>query len=282
MRKLVTALISAAFLAPTASADTLGIYAITGSYIDIKAETHLDIEAMEWSLRNSSVAKTLDNYVLDKSLSMVERAKEEARNGNYRTAREFVRRAGQPLSNMAADAMAGKHPEPTSYKQELRATLASLLPEAQRIALEKGYSTNFIHQTNDLLESSDALFSRGQRDDARALLEEANSLVRQNIARMRSGDYLYVEILKRSPAEDWLDGLRRIEERRMISQFLLVEAEASGIDIQSLQLGLQSAEATVARAESMAEEQRWHLALNTLDQAYVQFEESWRTAGVDW
>lgn len=276
MKAKIAALLSAALISMTAAAEIYRPQTTTSNEI-----LH-EIEVVSWSLKHSSMAGTIDNYVMDNSTQSLQRAREEVANGNLRTAREWVRKASQPLAHMDQDAMNGKHPDPLAYKLEIRDTLASLLPVAERIAVEKSASTDFIEQARRAMEQSDALLQAQQSDSARALLEKAYRDVQAKVAEMRSGDSFYLPTSRTASAANWLDGLNRIEERRAISRYLLIEAQSEGADTLPLKSGIQIAEATVDLAARLALEKQWERAIDTLELAYAQYETSWRAAGVDW
>lgn len=267
--------LSASLLAFTAKADIR-------PHDSAHKEVSKEIEVTEWTLNHSSVARTITTDVLDKSMSGLQRARQELDNGNLRTAREWIRKASQPLVRMDDAAMTGKHPDPLAYKLEIRETLQSLLPVAERIAAEKSAPADFIVAARAALSRGDALLQSRQFDAARAVLENADLDVRHRLAELLRGDYFYLAVPRTARAEDWLDGLSRIEERRVISRYLMIEAESEGADILPLQSGLQIAEATVAQAELFAQDMQWARALDKLDSAYAQYEATWRAVGVDW
>jgi len=239
-----------------------------------------EIDVADWSLKHSSVSARISKNVLDSSMLSLQRAREELDNGNLRTAREWIRRASQPLAQM--NDTTGKHPDPVAYKLEIRDTLQSLLPVAEQVAAEKSASTAFIADARQDIARSDALLQERRLDAAHEVLEEAYRRVQQRIADLRHGDVFYLPAPRTASAADWLDGLNRVEERRTISRYLLIEAQAEGNDLQTLESGLQMAEATVTEATRYALEKQWGRALEKLDLAYAQYETSWRAAGVDW
>ena len=244
------------------------------------SEISHEINVADWSLKHSSVSANINNNVLDKSMQSLQRARVELDNGNLRTAREWIRRASQPLAQM--NDTNGKHPDPIAHKLEIRDTLQSLLPVAEQIAQEKSASTAFIAAARQAIARSDALLQERRLDAAREVLDEAYLSVQQHIADLRRGDAFYLPAPRTASAADWIDGLNRVEERRAISRYLVIEAHAEGNDLLSLESGLQIAEATVTDATRYALEKQWGRALEKLDLAYAQYETSWRAVGVDW
>jgi len=244
------------------------------------SEISREIDVAEWSLKHSSISARISEFVLDNSKQSLQRAREEVANGNLRTAREWVRRASQPLAQM--NDTTGKHPDPIAYKLEIRDTLHSLLPVAEQLAAEKSASMAFIADARQDIARSDALQQERRLDAAHEVIEKAYRRVQQHIADLRNGDVFYLPAPRTASAADWLDGLNRVEERRTISRYLLIEAQAEGKDLLTLESGLQMAEATVSEATRYALEKQWGRALEKLDLAYAQYETSWRAAGVDW
>ena len=244
------------------------------------SEISHEIDVAAWSLKHSSLATSFSTYVVDSSMQSLQRAREELDNGNLRTAREWIRRASQPLAQM--NDTSGKHPDPVAHKLEIRDTLQSLLPVAEQIAAEKSASPAFISDARQAMARSDALLQERQLNAAREVLEDAYLNVQQHIADLRRGDDFYLPVQRTASAADWLDGLNRVEERRAISRYLMIEAQAEGSDLLSLQSGLQVAEESVTDATRYALQKQWASALEKLDLAYAQYETSWRAAGVDW
>lgn len=258
------------------------VHADIQSHLPSSLELAQDIQAAEWSLKHSSVARTIDNSVLDNSMQSLQRAREEMALGNLRTAKEWLRKASVPLARMNDSAMTGKHPDPLAYKLEIRETLLSLLPVAEKIAAEKSASDAFVRQAREAIVESDKLLQAGQTDAARERLDTAYLAVQERIAGLRRGDAFTLPVADAAQPEKWQDGLNRVEERRAISRYLMIEARAEGNDTRALQTGLQLAEAIVTDASMLAQDRQWGRALEKLELAYAQYESSWRTAGVEW
>jgi hypothetical protein len=241
-----------------------------------------DIDMAEWSLRHSSVSKAIPSSVLDVSLTALTRAREELAAGNLRTAQDILQRASQPLSRMTYSAMEGRHPDEQARILETRQTLESIIDAAERIATEKNAPNDFIARARDSVRQSDALLAAGEQQAAEQILDQAYGNVSRRIAELRSGESFYIPAPAGATHAEWRDGLRRIEERREITRYILLEAKADGLDVAPLEQGAKTAEALVGSAAAYAGERRWDLALATLDRAYAEYEESWRAVGVDW
>ena len=244
-----------------------------------------EIDVAEWSLKHSSVAATISAQTLENSLQLLSRAREELARGHEKTAQELSRQASQPITRMEGQALKGKHPDQVLHIDTIRQTLVSITDAGENIAREKAASTAFVTAARDALQRSDALLAAQNIDAARALLLQSYAQVQQHVSQLRSGDYFYIEARAgavRGGEADWADGLRRMDERRVITGYLLLEAQVGGIDVSEMQQGVSEAEAAFDQAERQAKEERWEQALKTLDFAYARYEDSWRAVGVEW
>lgn len=280
-KTFLTLLATATLASPTLAYERL-ILAMAPTESAVATTVPDDIAVAEWSLRNSSVSRTITSAVLDNSLLLLARARAELAAGNTRTAQELVRRASRPLSEMDSGASRGRHPDALRHVQELRATLVSIIDAAERIAAEKAAPAGFVAAARQSLQRADTLHGEGRTELARELMAQVYRETQQRIAELRQGDGFYIAAPNTHTAADWDDGLRRIDERRQITGYLLLEARAEGIDIAPLQAGAREAEATVAEAARLAEARRWDQALQRLDIAYARYEESWREVGIEW
>lgn len=246
------------------------------------AEVAEDIKSTEHSLRFTSIAPRISSVVLDNSMTLLNQAKIELAAGKVETARALVLKAGLPFAEMDEKALAGKHPDELLKLHKMNQTLSSLIQGAEAVAVEEAAPTGFIAEARAALATSEGLMIAGETDRARELLFRSTETLKQQIVVLRSGDYFYIAAPKGDSFENWQDGLRRIEERRMISSYLMIEADSAGTDLNSLTQGVNQAEALVAYASQLAEKQQWGKALETLDLAYAKYEDSWRTIGIDW
>jgi hypothetical protein len=244
-----------------------------------------DIEVAEWNLKHSSVAATITPDALSQSLALLSRAREELGRGHVKTAQDLTRRASQPIIHMQELALKGKHPDPGLYSETIRQSLVSIMEAAERIAQEKSAPRVVLDVVRESLRRSDELLALKQLAPSHDLLLQAYAQIQQYVADLRQGDHFYIQARPAAgnmAAADWNDGLRRMEDRRAITDYLRLEAQAQGVDIQPLQAGVTQAEAAFEQAASMARQERWDQALRTLDVAYVRYEESWRAVGVEW
>ena len=282
MKKTLLSLLLAALFSASALAEMAPVAPLAAAPADALAK---DIDVTEWNLKHSSVAAVITAQTLSESLQLLSRAREELGRGHIKTAQDLNRRASQPIIQMQGLALKGKHPDPGQHSEIIRQTLLSILDAAERIALEKSASLAVVDAVRETLRGSDELLALKQVAPSRELLLQAYAQIQQYVAELRVGDNFYIEarqVAGNMTAADWHDGLRRMEDRRAITGYLLVEAQEQGLDIHPLQAGATQAEAAFEQAASMAREERWDLALRTLDVAYVRYEDSWRAIGVDW
>lgn len=237
---------------------------------------------IEWNLKNSSVASRLEKPTLDKALSLLANARHEIAAGKLNAAERLIDTAALPLHEMTPEAMAGRHPDTAALLAERSKTLASITEGAEEIAREKNASTDFAAQARAALARALALEQRGQLSKALAVVDEAYLVVQKQVARLRDGETYYLPIAKGPADAQWTDGLRRFEERKQLTEYLIQEADAGGLDTAPLLFGMRAADDSRRVATEQAQAKRWDLALQTLDQAYLSFEQSWKQVGLEW
>lgn len=236
----------------------------------------------EWQLRHSSIASAIDKSVQDNAISLLDKARQEVAAGQLSKADTLIEQAAQPLHRMTPDALAGKHPDPRQWLDARRETLSAITASGEKIARDQGASTQFVAQATTALAQSHALQQQGKIDQALAAIEQAYRAVQEEIARLRDGQAFYLAISERPADHQWSDGLRRFEERRQLTELLISEARAEGIDASPLLSGLQEAEQIRIAAARLAETRRWDKAVQSLEIAYLRFEDSWRQVGLEW
>lgn len=239
-------------------------------------------QVIEWNLKNSSVASRVDKAALDNSLALLANARREIAAGKLNTAERLIDRAALPLHEMTPAAMAGRHPDTAALLAERSETLAAITEGAEEVARERKAPTDFAAQARAALVRSLALQQRGQLNKALAVVDEASVMVQKEMARLRNGETYYVPIAKGPADAQWADGLRRFEERKQLTEYLIQEADAGGLDTAPLLFGLRAADDSRRVAAEQAKAQRWDLALQSLDQAYLNFENSWKQVGLEW
>ena len=269
----------------TLSACLLNIHSISVSATEKEGSDNglrQQIVDAEWSLRNSSVASTISHSVLDNSLKLLDAARIEIAAGRPARAEQLLSQAARPLYEMNAGALAGKHPAPRQWLNERRETLASIVEASETIALEQRAPTDFAKMARNAIQRSATLEQHGNPDQAGAIIEEAYAAVQQQVARQRHGVTIYLPIAIAPADQQFADGLRRYEERKQITEYLISEAQAEGLDTKALQSGLLAAEKSWQEAAGMAESRHWTQAMASLELAYLRFEDAWRDVGIEW
>ena len=237
---------------------------------------------VDWNLRHSSVSTRLDAATMARSERLLDRARDEIGAGHLKTARDLIRQAALPLTTMKPVAQAASHPNRSRQLVELRTTLESITRGAEEIAREKGMSTTLAADTRAAIRKSESLQRAGQPTRAIEHLQQRYAAVQETIASWRDGREFVVRAPERRDERQWDDGVRRIDERRQITEYLIVEAKAEGIDPTPLFEALSTADQTLQAASSHASARRWDQAYRTLDIAYAQIEASWKQVGVEW
>lgn len=240
------------------------------------------IAEIEWNLKSSSLASKLDRSVVDNSISALSTARNELASGNWRTASGLIERAALPLHEMSPEAMAGKHPDTRQWLNERRETLASLTDGSESIAREKKVPTDFVDMARNAITRSIILESQGKPEKAMEIIDQAYVAVQQKVAALRDGQTFYLAIPDLPADRKWSDGLDRFDDRKHLTEQLIREALADGIDASPLLSAMQKAKNSRLYATQMAEAQRWDLAIQSLELAYLTFEDSWRQVGLDW
>jgi len=122
------------------------------------------------------------------------------------------------------------HPDQQLQFGATRQTLESIIEAAERIAAEKGASDDFAKAARTQIRRSDELLAAGQTQAAHDTLQVAYAAVSRRIAQLRSGDSFYIAVSAGATDAEWRDGLRRVEERREITRYIRLEAQAEGLD----------------------------------------------------
>lgn len=280
-KTLISMLFGLAFSAPVLAASAYTQTSPSSQAMSVHAVAS-QIEDMEWSVRHSSVAQTLDAATRDRSLALLRQARAEVAAGNLRTAEELVRRAGRPLVEMAPSAMSGKHPNELHYVVDIKATMASIIDTAEQIAIEKSAPSDFVAAARAALREGDALAAAGQTEAANNVITAAYGRLQTEVARLRSGDEFILDVPKGFGDREWADAMRRFDDRIQLSRYLLIEAQAEGVDVAPLVSGMAAAETSLSEATRLALEDRWDQAYRSMNLAYLQLEESWKGLGVEW
>ena len=266
---------------------TLAAWLFAGALFPLTAAAGLtagdldrQIRETDWNLKHSSVAPTIDRATQSRSAALLERARAEIAAGHLRTAQDLIRQAARPLVEMDMTEVA--HPDPTRQFSDLRAALESITIGAEAVAREKGKPMTLQPASRQAIARSERLLKQGRTDDAMETLRKRYVEVKQTVATLRDGDLVVIRAPDGRDAKHWEDGLRRMDERRYLTEYLIIEARAEGIDDAPLHEALAIAQRSVKTAEDHARVQRWDQAYASLDLAYVQIEEQWKKVGLEW
>lgn len=243
---------------------------------------HRQIDETAWNLQHSSVSTRIDAGQKQRALRLLEQARQELAAGHRKTAQGLIRQAASPLVAMSPASQSASHPDRLRQLSELRETVRSIADGAVEVAREKGVSTPIALETRKVLRRSDALQRQGRTTQAIELLQKHYAQVQVQVAAWRDGDRFVIRAPDGQDAAQWDDGRRRIEDRRALTEYLIVEARAEGIDPSPLYEAIRIADTSLEKASSYASSQRWDQAYRTLDLAYAEIEGSWKKVGVEW
>ena len=263
---------------------TASLLISTSSYANQTAKDALlrQTNEIEWSLKHSSMAERIDKDVLDKSTSLIGQARLKISAGQLNAAEGLISQASTPLHVMSDSAMNGMHPDARGFLAEQRETLRALIEGTVLIARQKGVDLAFAESAQQAVSQSMVLERAGKMDDAQKIVTAAYVAIQKTVAQLRDGDYVYLAIADLPAERQWSDGLRRFDERRQLTEYLISDASAQGIDADTLHSGLQAAEQAKADGLYWANQKAWDRAVQSLDVAYLKFEDSWRTVGIEW
>ena len=248
------------------------------------AELLRQIDETDWSLKYSSVAPRIDAAQQLRSAALLARAREEIAVRHLRTAQDLIRQAAAPLVAMTSSPsdLATSHPEPRRQLEELTSALVSISEGADQIAREKGIAAPLLDETRAALRQSDELQHQGKPQLALELLNQRYAAVQAMVARWRDGGLFIVKAPDGRDQNQWEDGVRRIDERKQLTEYLITEANAEGIDATPLFEALSIADDSLQAATGYASSQRWDKAYRSLDLAYARIEASWKKVGIEW
>ena len=240
------------------------------------------IDETAWNLEHSSVAPRIDAEQRKRALQQLDQARQELAAGHRKTAQGLIRQASSPLVAMSPASQSTSHPNRIRQLSELRATVRSITEGAQQVARDKGVTTQVALDTRKALRRSESLQRQGRTTEAIDLLQQHYEQVQGKVATWRNGDLFVVRTPEGRDAGQWEDGVRRIDERKQLTEYLIVEARAEGIDPSPLYEALRIADTSLEKASTYASDQRWDQAYRSLELAYAQIEESWKQVGVEW
>lgn len=76
--------------------------------------------------------------------------------------------------------------------------------------------------------------------------------------------------------------VRRIDERRTLAEYLIIKAQAEGIDRTPPLEALAIARTLLAQAAGYAQGENWDKAHESLELAFAEIKDRWRLVGIEW
>jgi hypothetical protein len=241
-----------------------------------------EIERLDWNLRHSSVAPKLSPETQGRSLNRIDEARKALAAGDTRLAEDLAAEAALPLTTVAIRGPLDSHPEKLRYFREIRQALLSITDSAERIAREEGQPRDYRGATLVAIARAEHELKAGEVKAAFATIGGRYDEVSRVAADYRRGRSFYVRAPEWRDERQFADGIRRIDERRFLTEALIVEAQAEGIDQTPLIEALAIASTSLAQATAYAGEQRWEQAYQSLELAFAEIEDRWRRVGLDW
>lgn len=233
----------------------------------------------EYSVTRSSVSPTLSEQRKSEKLELLEDARRHVESGNYRDAEALLQKLAQNLYSMS--------PEQDRTRLSIKETLAilqaidSILPQAQRIALEKQAGQEQLERVKQDHQLAKEALKNHDLITAGNLLQSSYRLLKQNVADLRSGDLLRINLPAADSREGWMDAANRYADWRYLNRQLLVEMRQRGLDTNDINQANTDADRLYHQASNIALQGNWEQAVETADQAYRILERAWRKTGMD-
>lgn len=239
------------------------------------------IRFFEYSVTQSSVSPTISEQRKSEKLDLLSNARQQVASGNYPQAKVLMREVARNLYGMS--------PEPSNEQTLLSIhkttaileAMDSLLPEAQRIALEKQAGQEKLNQITQDHQLAKAAIRSHDFVTASGLLQTSYRQLKQNLAELRSGDLLMINLPAANSREGWMDAANRYIDWRYLNRQLQQEMRQRGMDTITIDQARQSADHLYNSASDIALQGNWEQAVETADQAYRILEKAWRDSGID-
>ena len=218
----------------------------------------------------------------DAKLRMLDRAERQVEQGNVETAMEMVEQAGRMLDPADMDDtpyLAGEMRE--EWLGKIDKVMDAILPAAYDIARQKDGATTNLDWVRHQLDQGRATWKAGEVDQAETLLVAAYNVLQVEVANLRSGDLLMIELPSNADHEAWEEAERRYLDWRFTADWMEQSALALSADPELIATGSRLAAALYEEAKAYAAQQHWAAAVDAIDHAYAVMEEHWRAAGID-
>ena len=245
-------------------------------------EVQDQIRVMETSITDSSVTGRYSDAQREAKLSMLERARIQAANGNQTTALTLVERAGRLLYPMERnDRVTLSDAKREAWLRQIDQVMATVLPAAFAIADEKGAASDDLVTAASLREHGVAKLEAGDVEAADNLLVDAYNRMQSAVAELRSGDNLTVSLPSDDPRLTWSEAQRMYRDWLVTANWMEGIAPDLDADAELIAIGRNEADAIYHEALTLAENGQWQAAVETIDRAYLVMEDRWREAGID-
>ena len=237
------------------------------------------INYYEYSITQSSVSPSLSEARKTEKLQLLHDARQQVDLGHYRTAAGILSKVAQNLYTLSPK---GTGAGPSQDRIEaIMSAIASILPQAQKIALQKQFDQASLHQVMEDYQRAKAALEANDRTTASQLLESSYRVLKENVATLRSGDRLLIQLPAADSREGWMDAAHRYLDWRYFNRQLLSSMREDGINTSVIDQANLDADQAYDLATNIALQGDWKQAVATVDQAYRILENAWRDVGVD-
>jgi hypothetical protein len=271
-----------AFLAPSALLLMTGTPMAEEPTRPSPEEVRDQIRMLESSVTESSVTRLYSAEQREAKLDLLARAEAEADQGDVDAALALVEQAGRmlyPMQMEGANALDGD--KRREWLARVSAVIETILPPAYGIAEEKGRGTANLDRVARQRELGLSAWQAGDIERAEALIITAYNRLQSEVAALRSGDLLTIELPLNDTREAWEEAERRYLDWRFTADWMEQSAEAMDADPAAIATGSRLADDIYKEAAAHAQQQRWAAAVKAIDRAYAVMEEHWRLAGID-
>lgn len=241
------------------------------------------IDFYEFSVTRSSISELYEDDFKAKQLGLIEQAREQASMGNHRTAEGLLQQVAKSIYAMPA------HKQPTStlsYSDSKRMKMVfeavgSILPHAQKIALEKESNIYELAQVKSNYVRAKNALSEDNTVDAKSIIEQTYLQLKQSVAGLRSGDRLYLNIPAADTREGWQDAAKRYQDWSFLNEYLRTQMSFNGSSVEVFEQAQARADSLYEEATDIALKGDWKAAVEKVDLAYRVLEKSWSQSGID-
>lgn len=239
------------------------------------------IQFYEYSVTRSSVSPMLSEQRKREKLTLLNDARSQIESGNYDQARGLMNTVARNLYRMPPQPDYNRNLLTIHKTTAILEAMDSLLPEAQRISLEKAVDQEELDRIKQKHQHAKTAIRSHDLVTASSLLQDAYRQLQQHVAELRSGDQLMISLPAADSREGWMDAATRYIDWRYLNRQLLVEMRQQGMDTSEIDLARENADHLYNSASDLALQGDWEQAVETADQAYRILEKAWRDNGLD-